>query len=106
MEKNKSLQTKSNAIQNEKKKTKENLQKLHLQKEKERGHDRNALYWSFFIVNDNNIIDRSKPQIMKCMMGANGITQATLTCFLTAFVTSFGEIFLKYYWNIFENFFK
>jgi hypothetical protein len=34
MEKNKSLQTQSNAIQNKKKKTRENLQKLHLQKEK------------------------------------------------------------------------
>jgi hypothetical protein len=64
------------------------------------------LYWSFFIVNDNNIVDGSKPHIMKYMLGANGITQATPTCFLTTFVTSFGEIFLNYFWNIFEKNFK
>ncbi len=106
MEENRSLQTQSNAIQNEEKKTKENLQKLHLQREKRKGHDRNALYWSFFIVNDNNIVDGSKPQIMKCLMGANKITQTTPTCFLTAFMTFLGEIFLKYYQNIFEKIFK
>jgi len=44
------------------------LQKLHLQREKWKGHDRNAMCWSFFIVNDNNIIDGSKPQIMRCMI--------------------------------------
>jgi formate-dependent nitrite reductase cytochrome c552 subunit len=38
-----------------------------LQREKWRGHDRNALCWSFFIVNNNNIVDGSKPQIMRCM---------------------------------------
>jgi hypothetical protein len=51
-----------------KKKTKANLHKLHLQREKWKGHDRNALCWSIFIVNDNNIVDGSKPQIMKCMI--------------------------------------
>jgi len=30
------------------------------------------------------------------VLGANGVTQATPTCFLTTFVTTFGEIFLKY----------
>jgi hypothetical protein len=40
---------------------KANLQNLHLLKEKWKGHDRNALCWSFFIVNDNNIVDGSKP---------------------------------------------
>jgi hypothetical protein len=39
-----------------------------LQREKWRGHDRNALCWSFFIVNDNNIVNGSKPQIMRCMI--------------------------------------
>jgi hypothetical protein len=39
-----------------------------LQREKWRGHDQNALCESFFIVNDNNIIDGSKPQIMRCMI--------------------------------------
>jgi hypothetical protein len=33
-------------------------------------------------------------------MGANGIIQITLACFLTTFVTTFGEIFLEYSWNI------
>jgi hypothetical protein len=42
----------------------------------------------------------------KATMGANGITQVTPTCFFIAFVTTFGEIFLKYFWNIFEKFFK
>jgi hypothetical protein len=77
-----------------------------LQREKWRGPNKNALCWSFFIINDNNIVDGSKPHIMRCMMGANGITLATLAYFLIAFVTSFGEIFLKYFWNIFEKFFK
>jgi hypothetical protein len=36
-------------------------------------------------------------------MGANGITQATPTCFLITFVIVFGEIFLKYFWNILEK---
>jgi len=39
-------------------------------------------------------------------MGANGITQITPTNFLTAFVTTFGDIFLKYSWNIFEKVFN
>jgi hypothetical protein len=39
-----------------------------LQREKWRGHDRNALCGSFFIVNDNNVVDGSKPQIMRCMI--------------------------------------
>jgi hypothetical protein len=39
-----------------------------LQREKWKGHDRNALYWTFFIVNDNNIVDGSKPHIMRCMI--------------------------------------
>jgi hypothetical protein len=39
-----------------------------LQREKWRGHDRNALCWSFFIVNDNNIVDGNKSQIMRCVI--------------------------------------
>jgi FtsZ-binding cell division protein ZapB len=61
MEKNQSLQTQSSAIQSEEEKIEANLHKLHLQREKWRGHDRNAMCWSFFIVNDNNIVDGSKP---------------------------------------------
>jgi hypothetical protein len=41
---------------------------MHLQREKWKGHDRNALCGSFFIVNDNNVVDGSKPQIMRCMI--------------------------------------
>ncbi len=41
---------------------------MHLQREKWRGHDKNALCWSFFIVNDNNIVDENKLQIMRCMI--------------------------------------
>ncbi len=33
-------------------------------------------------------------------MGVNGITQATPTCFFTAFVTTIWEIFLEYFMNI------
>jgi hypothetical protein len=33
---------------------------LHVQREKWRRHGRNALCWSFYIVNDNNIVDGSK----------------------------------------------
>jgi hypothetical protein len=51
-----------------KKKMKKNLLKLHGQREKWKGHDRNALCWAFYIVNDNNIVDGSKPQIMKCIV--------------------------------------
>ncbi len=65
MEKNKSLQTQFNAIQSGKEKIKTNLQKLHLQTEKWKGHDRNVLCWSFFIVNDKNIVDGNKPQVMR-----------------------------------------
>jgi hypothetical protein len=36
---------------------------------------------------------------------ANGITRATLACFLTIFVIAFGETFLDYFWNIFEKVF-
>jgi hypothetical protein len=43
METNKSFQTQSNVIHNEKEETKANLQKLHLQKEKWRGHGRNCV---------------------------------------------------------------
>jgi hypothetical protein len=41
----------------------------------------------------------------QCLRGANGITQATPTYFLTTFVIAFGEIFLEYFWNIFEKIF-
>jgi hypothetical protein len=60
MEENRSLQTHSSAIQSEEQKIKANLQNFYLQREKWKGHDRNALCWSFFIVNDNNIVDGSK----------------------------------------------
>jgi len=36
-------------------------------------------------------------------LGANGITLATSTYFLIAFVTTLWEIFLEYSWNIFEK---
>ncbi len=39
-------------------------------------------------------------------MGANGITQITPANFLTPFVTTFGEIFQKYSWNIFAKIFE
>ncbi len=50
IEKNISFQTQSNAIQNEEEKMKINLQKLHVQKEKWKRHDRNALCWSFKMI--------------------------------------------------------
>jgi hypothetical protein len=40
------------------------------------------------------------------ILDANGITQATPTCFSIAFVIAFGEIFLKYSWNVFEKVFE
>jgi hypothetical protein len=36
----------------------------------------------------------------------NGITRAAPAYFLTTFVITFGEIFLKYHWNVFEKVFK
>jgi hypothetical protein len=36
-------------------------------------------------------------------LGANGVIQATLACFLSTFVIAFGEIFKNYSWNIFEK---
>jgi len=33
------------------------------------------------------------------VLGANGITRTTPTCFLITFGTTFGEIFLKYSWK-------
>jgi hypothetical protein len=39
-----------------------------LQRENWRGHDRNALCWSFFIINDDNIFNGRKPQIIRCMI--------------------------------------
>jgi len=47
MEKNMNLQTQSNVIENDEEKMKWNLQKLHVQREKWRMHDKNALCWSF-----------------------------------------------------------
>jgi 3-isopropylmalate dehydratase small subunit len=47
MEENNFFQTYSNVIQSEKENMKINLQKLHVQKYKWKGHDRNALCWSF-----------------------------------------------------------
>jgi hypothetical protein len=38
-------------------------------------------------------------------LDVNGITQDTPTCFLTAFVTAFWEIFLEYSRNVFEKVF-
>jgi hypothetical protein len=42
-------------------------------------------------------VTKWKHRATKVMVGASKITQATLACFLTIFVTTFGEIFLKYY---------
>ncbi len=39
-----------------------------MQRKKWRGHDKNALCWSFYSVNDNNIVDGSKFKIMGCMI--------------------------------------
>ncbi len=55
------LQTYSNAIENEEMKTKLNFQKLHGQREKWKVLNRNALCWSYYTVNENNIVDGRKP---------------------------------------------
>jgi hypothetical protein len=44
--------------------------------------------------------------VKKTFGGANEITQATLACILTTFVTTYWEILLKYSWNIFFKSFK
>jgi hypothetical protein len=44
-----------------------NLQKLHVKKEIWRFNDNNAFCWSFYVVNDNNIIDGKIFHIMCCM---------------------------------------
>jgi 3-isopropylmalate dehydratase small subunit len=52
-----SLQTHSIAIDSEGQKIKINVQKLHVQREKWKVHAKNALFWSFYVVNNKNIID-------------------------------------------------
>jgi hypothetical protein len=42
----------------------------------------------------------------KLFWGANMITRLTLACILTAFVISYGEIFLEYSYNILEKVFE
>ncbi len=61
MQENINLQTYSNAIKNEEMKMQLNFQKLHGQREKWKVHNRNALCWSYYIVNENNIVDGRKP---------------------------------------------
>jgi hypothetical protein len=51
-----------------KKKLKKNYKNCICKEKNGEGHNRNALCWSFYIVNDNNIIDGSKLQIMRCMI--------------------------------------
>ncbi len=65
---NPSLQTKKNKVlENDKKRIKQNLELLHSQRKKQRLHNRNALCWSFFYVNDNAKMIFDAPQIMHCM---------------------------------------
>jgi hypothetical protein len=44
-----------------------NLQKLHVKREIWRLHDNNAFCWSFYVVNENNIIDGKIFYITCCM---------------------------------------
>ncbi len=47
---------------------KQNLKNLHLQRNKWKGHNRNATCWAFYYVNDNKKIDIKFPQTMKCII--------------------------------------
>jgi len=51
----------------------------------------------------NKVVQRKINHTLQ--VGANMIAQATPTCFLTTFVITFWEIFLKYFWNNLEFFF-
>jgi hypothetical protein len=44
------------------------LEKLMKQRKKCRGHNKNALYWSFICVNDNKEIDNKCHQLMRCFL--------------------------------------
>ncbi len=46
---------------------KENLKNFHFQRKKWRHDSRNALCWSFYYVNDNNLVDVKCFQLMKCI---------------------------------------
>jgi hypothetical protein len=54
---------------------------------------------------DNEHVAHIKP-LKQSNMGCKWVRQATTANFLSTFVITFGEIFLKYYWNIPENVFK
>jgi len=65
---NPSLQTKKHKVlENDKEKIKKILELLHSPRKKQRLHNRNALCWSFFYVNDNAKMILDAPQIMRCM---------------------------------------
>jgi hypothetical protein len=70
------FQTKQNTTQeiidsNERNEMEENLQTFHVQRKIWRKHNRNAIYWAFYCVNDDKKIDPENPSIMKCLVCYN-----------------------------------
>jgi hypothetical protein len=66
-EENPSVQTQKNVVpENETKISKLQLAKLLNQRKEWRGHNINALCWSFYCVNDNKKIDNKCHQLMRC----------------------------------------
>ncbi len=55
-------------LENEIEITKRQLEKLIKQRKKWRGHNKNALYWSFICVNDNKKIDNKCHQMTRCFL--------------------------------------
>jgi len=47
---------------------KENFKKLYLQRNKWKGHNRNATCWTFYCLNNNKEVDVKFPQTMKCIL--------------------------------------
>jgi hypothetical protein len=47
---------------------KKNLQKLHVQRNFWKGHNRNSLCWAFYCVNDGKEVEATSHQVMKCIL--------------------------------------
>jgi hypothetical protein len=47
---------------------KKHLQKLHVQRNFWRRHNRNSLCWAFYYVNDGKKVEATSHQVMKCIL--------------------------------------
>jgi hypothetical protein len=67
---NPNLQIEINIVSREcdEEKSKHILQELQIQRKKWRPHNRNAICWSFYSVNDNSKVNLYVPQMMHCLL--------------------------------------